>query len=199
MPYRKNNNRNRKRKPNMAQRLQQLERQARKNKPELISYSKAVASTAPSTTAAVSTVFEPYFSSQNKIVGNSIQMKSIHIKCALSLHASATASLVRFIIVQYKEDGLPTPTDYLEASNIVSTRNIEHQYEFQTLYDRVHSVDSDDPKKYWDIRVKPKLPLNYVPASTTIANQGVYMILVSDEATNTPTLSYSYQVMYCDN
>jgi hypothetical protein len=173
--------------------------QVRKNKPENISYSKPVTSYSASTTAAVATIFAPFLSSETKVVGNSLMIKKIHVKCALSLNASAAASLIRFIIVQYKEDGIPSPTDYLETSNIVSTRNIEHQYEFRTLYDRVHTVDTDDPKKYFDIRVTPKLPLNYVPNSTTIANQGIYMILVSDEASNTPSVSYSYQLMYTDN
>lgn len=180
-------------------RIAKLERAVRKNAPEVQMYCPAPASYLSLSTTGGATAIPFNALAYNQRVGNALFIKSLKIRNTLSLHPSATASQARLIVVQYLEDGTPDITDYLQSVAVTSGRNVRHRYEFHTLYDRVHTVDIDKPKKYFEMNIKPKKPVNYLPDQTTIENQGIYFIYLSDEATNVPSWTWTPQSLFQDN
>lgn len=184
----------------VSRRIARLERAVKKNAPEVQQYNQAPISFNPSTAGAVQGIGAAVFGSSSERVGNSVTSKSIHMKNTLELNPLVASTFVRLIIVQYLQDGTPDILDYLQNVAITGPRSIDNRYDFHTLYDKTHQLSTNNPIKSFDIMLKPKKPVNYVPNTlNTIENNGIYSFFLSSEAVNTPTWTYGHISNYVDN
>lgn len=128
----------------------------------------------------------------NDRIGNVIQATSIKMKATLTKHASASSSMLRVMFVKYNQDALTSVTDVLQTASYLSQKSIEHRYDSKVLFDRTYNVDTDNPKKSFNINLKTKFPIYFGGnLSSDLERNGIFMIVISDEPTNTPTLSWT--------
>lgn len=123
-------------------------------------------------------------------IGNTVMAKSVHFRTTFTKHASATASQVRIIIYKNLNEGVSsTPTDYLETADIMSQKSINHRFDTKTLYDKTFILDTDNPKKIWNYKLKLNWPIHYSITGNTPDKGSFGILYISDEPTNYPTAS----------
>jgi len=139
--------------------------------------------------------------------GNSILSKSIAVKLQCGKHASATASILRAMLVvdtQQVADTAPTVADILDStgnkvsaflnSNSVGRFKILQDKRFQltstTLIERFISFGAS--LKGMHCRFNGT-------AGTDMQKNAVYLVLVSDEAANCPSVQYTSRYSFYDN
>lgn len=126
---------------------------------------------------------------------------SIEMRLNLALGLLATASVVRIVIYQYLSRVSTSVQDYFDATPTVQDfKAINQQYESRTIYDRTYSLNSTGiPEKNFYIKRKLKGIIAYDGATgTDIAKNGLYMILLSDEAVNQPTVLGTARMFFKD-
>lgn len=134
--------------------------------------------------------------------GNAIQIKHMDMRLRITLHASAVSSQVRLLLVRNKQqvaDTNPTWTQMFEDHSLVTNFLEARNTKFQVLFDRTYVISSDKPcamvhySKYMNYNVKFNGAL-----STDIEKGGCYLMAISNEVTNTPTVQYKTRVRYYD-
>jgi len=126
---------------------------------------------------------------------------SIEMRLNFSFNASATASVIRVVIYQYLAGVSSSVQNYFDASPTTTDfKAINQQYESRTLFDRTYSLNDLIPEKNIYLKRRIKGIIAYDGATATdIAKNGLYMILLSDEATNTPTVTGTARFFFKDN
>lgn len=142
--------------------------------------------------------------SDNNRTGNSIFLKSIFIRMVATLHASASSTFVRVILfkdTQQVGDTSPAVTDVLETASYLSPLSSSSGGRFSVLKDvlfNINDVSRDVHILKW--YVKQQLHVRYNgTASTDIQKNGLYVLFISSEATNSPSLPYNIRLSYHDN
>ena len=138
--------------------------------------------------------------------GNSILVKKIQYRYALSKHPTPTFDSVRimmFVDNRQVADTAPAVTDVLNSANSKALLNIdaEASNRFTILYDQLHLLSSIGDNYRQDAGY---IPLNHHvkfngAATTDIHKGGIYLLYISDQPTNTPVLSLAFKVCYYDN
>lgn len=137
--------------------------------------------------------------------GNGILVRSISFKYAVQMHASAVATGFRIILLQDKQqvgDTAPTAAAILETTTSPwSLLQRDQAGRFKILYSRIHTLSSNGKeiisvekhmKMYSHVRYNGS-------ASTDVQKNGLYLVCLSDQATNTPTFGGMFRVNYHDN
>lgn len=138
--------------------------------------------------------------------GNSILMRGLSFSMTWNMNASATNTWIRMVLVQDTQqigDTTPAFTDIFDSgsSNIINLLNKNTLGRFKILRDKVISFSSNsktDYSKKGFIRFYNHVRYNGT-ASSDIQKMGLYLLFVSNEATNTPTVSSVWRVFYYDN
>lgn len=136
--------------------------------------------------------------------GNSILVRNVMIRIASAMHASATNTFFRFMLVQDMQqqgDTTPAVTDILESSTYLSPLATANVGRFKVLWSKtLKSTAAGSTSllidKYW--KVYSHVRYNGT-ASTDINKNGYYLLMLSSEAANTPTVVYQFKVGYHDN
>lgn len=137
--------------------------------------------------------------------GNCILLSSILFREVFTLNGSATSSTIRrivFIDTQQVADTDPSVGAVLESSSHLSPLNANSFGRFKILNDEMITVDnvgkrSCSTKHFID---KVQLHMRYNGAnSTDIAKNGLYVLYISNEGTNTPAVDYSFRIGFYDN
>lgn len=136
----------------------------------------------------------------NDRTGDKINPTRLHVRGKLNLNASATSSLVRLIVYSYKSGTSTAVTDILPASPTVEDfKSDAKRYASKILYDKVLRInDVSMPEKYFQFSCKLPSYIAYNGGTTTPTVNGVYMLLLSDESTNTPTPSINCRLHFKD-
>lgn len=154
----------------------------------------------PATGAFVSNF--PYISTGALIdqrVGNTVHGTSLNAKLTIVKHASATASALRMIVFKYVSEGFPAAvTDYLQSANINSAKSTDHRFDSKTLYDKTFVLDNDNPKRHLDLRKKLGFDIHYDASSSAPDKNALVILLISDEATNQPTVEGLWRMYFTD-
>lgn len=136
--------------------------------------------------------------------GLSILCKGISFRYVGTIGASATDSFVRILIIrdlQQAADTVPTISNVLESVTVIGHLNSESVGRYQILYDRVHQLQSVNVKTYYGkvyLRVNKHLRYNGSLGSD-IQKDGMFVITLSNEATNVPSCSWTSRLYYYDN
>lgn len=136
--------------------------------------------------------------------GNSILVKYAYLKLSATLNSSASFTKLRVVLVRDKQqigDTAPAYSDvYDTAGGTQAFLNKLTVGRFDILYDRLVDLDDNNPQRI----VEKYIPLNSHirfngSASTDVQKGGLYVMLLSDQATNTPSVTCLTRVMYIDN
>jgi len=131
--------------------------------------------------------------------------KSFQMIGSINKHASASATVTRFILFYDKSPSgvAPTAAQLLDLSSVNAVyafRNLDFRGRFDIIRDwRVH-VDADDPEKYFKKYCKFTKKTIYDDSNnadiTDINTGAIYLLTVSDEATNTPTVDSNMRLRF---
>ena len=136
--------------------------------------------------------------------GNSIFVRGITWRFCLELHASATATQVRMVLVkdnQQGADSAPSWTTVFSSAAIDSLLNIQTLGRFTILKDKTYLLDAVNRRQIFE---KGFYPMKYHvrfngTTSSDIQKNGLYLMYMSNEATNTPTLDGVWRTNFYDN
>ncbi len=142
--------------------------------------------------------------------GSQVKLTSYRFAYTLKIHASATNTMVRVMIVQDKQtnQAQATATQVLQDSTIIdaltSPYNVDNASRFNILYDKAHSMSSVGSTSciHRVIHKKLNLKIRYdanVGDVTDLTQDSLFLILVSDEPTNDPTISHTFRLRFLDN
>lgn len=136
-------------------------------------------------------------------VGNSILAKYLTFDYYLTMNGSAQRSTVRVLVFADAQNNGATPSisDLLIGANLTSPINPDFTQRFTVLFDD-HvdlSANGDGIKT-----LKHYIPLNFhirytASGSTAVTKNNIYMMVVSNEATNTPAFTGDSRLVYYDN
>lgn len=140
--------------------------------------------------------------------GRQIRIKSIQCFFRVNMHASATATTVRYMIVIDKQPSAAafTAADLLDtasAAQVDALRNLSSRRRFVILKDRRLVVNTDYPEKVF--RVYKQLDMKTVyddsdaGSIADIQSNALYLVIITDEATNTPTCTNNVRIRFIDN
>lgn len=135
--------------------------------------------------------------------GNSVFSRSLYIRGIMTKNASATTTFLRVLIVRDNQqvgDGTPGVTDILESAANTAPLNSNTVGRFTVLWDRIFALDSDKLTDQFVRFIPMRYHIRYNgSAGTDIQKGGLYLVHLSDQATNTPSLNFHARVGYHDN
>jgi len=136
--------------------------------------------------------------------GNSILMRNVHLRLGFTQNAVATSTYYRVMLVldtQQISDTTPAVTDVLETASPWSPLATASSGRFKIWKSWLFSTDDDKAQtKILQLYKSFRLHTRYNgSAGTDIQKNGLYLLTISDQATNVPALFYSWKVGYHDN
>lgn len=141
---------------------------------------------------------------ENSRSGNSIYLRSVLVNGVMQIHASATSTTYRIMIVsdsQQVGDTSPAISDILNSVGVTSALNRGTVGRFSVLYDKMFNINTAaTPTRCHKIFLPMLRHVRFNGAATTdIQRNGIYLVLISNEATNTPSFAYFSRCSYHDN
>jgi len=136
--------------------------------------------------------------------GNSVLMRNVHLRLGFEQHASASITTYRVILLwdtQQQGDTLPAVTDVLESASPYSPLSTASAGRFKILKSWFFTTDDNKAQtKLLQLYKQFRVHTRYNgTANTDIQKNGLYLMTISDQATNVPTFRYSWKVGYHDN
>ncbi len=140
-------------------------------------------------------------------IGRSIKVKEFSFNAVLTQNSSATNTQVRIIIIADQQQEGSNDPSWLEVCvavaptsllNVTSTRK-----RFKILYDRLFTLSIANVTMI-PFRFKKKMShvIQYTGTTAADASNGkgsLYLMAISNEVTNDPTLDISTRILYLDN
>jgi len=136
--------------------------------------------------------------------GNSILMRNCHLRLGFEQNAAAVITTYRCILLwdtQQIGDTNPVVTDVLESASPYSPLSTANAGRFKILKSWFFTTDDTKAQTrliehYSDFRIHTRYNGT---ANTDIQKNGLYLLVLSDQAINTPNFRYSTKVGYHDN
>ncbi len=143
-------------------------------------------------------------------VGDSIKLQHMICRYRIFLNASDTQSIVRVIVFKdlFQQGTPPTVTDVLETgpggvSTPLSSINFLKKDRFPIIHDELYSLDTAGGTTAVGMIDKPlQSHVKYIgttAAAASDAQGSVYVLLVSDENTNLPTVNFYSNLYFTDD
>jgi len=142
-------------------------------------------------------------------IGDSIKVQNLQFLGRVVVNSSATFSCIRILLIRDMEcaGAAPAASDIFETvSGTVTNRsplNWTNRKRFSVLYDNFLTLDTataySQPIRFTDPLNKH---INYRGTGSTVASAAegsLFWVFVSDEATNTPTVSTYLQLQFTDD
>ncbi|UOF78642.1 capsid protein [Circoviridae sp.] len=135
--------------------------------------------------------------------GNSILLRNFMMRARLTRNASSVTTVVRFMIIQDKQqisDTSPAISDVLQSVSVDSPLNTSSLGRFKVLYNRTILLDANKPMWHKETYRKLYTHIRYNGnAGTDIQRGGLYCLFISDQPTNSPLLDFYLRTGYHDN
>lgn len=138
--------------------------------------------------------------------GQSIKMNSILMRWTASLNASATRTTMRVIIFVDKQANAAAPTiaNVLDSVSTYSPMNLDYGSRFRIMYDRFLTLDDVNTAfRHGKVFKKLNFHCKYDTSNngdiTDITTNSVYLLLLSNEPTNTPSFAMDCRMRFIDN
>lgn len=136
--------------------------------------------------------------------GNSILCKRLTYNMSINMNVSSSDTWLRMVLLvdtQQVGDTAPQWTDVFSAATISSLLNVETLGRFTILRDKIYTMSISGRR---NLQLKGSIPLKFHTRyngnnSTDIQKNGVYLMFLSNEATNTPTVTSVWRLHYHDN
>lgn len=136
--------------------------------------------------------------------GSTVLCKELRVRIAFQKHASATNTVVRYMLVVDKQqvaDTSPAVTAVLTTADVLSHLVSDNVGRFKILKDVTIDLDAAHVMRTYQYY----LPLtdHHITyngsASTDVNKNGVYQLVLSNEATNTPSVTSINRLEFYDN
>lgn len=136
--------------------------------------------------------------------GNSILLRNILIRLAITQNVTATSTFYRIMLVQDTQqigDTAPTVGNVLNSASTTSSLNTGTAGRFKILKNWFFSTDdfksnTRNVEYFKDLR----LHIRYNgSAASDIQKNGIYLMMLTDQPTNTPSIAYNCKIGYHDN
>lgn len=136
--------------------------------------------------------------------GNSIKMTQIDGRIGVYHNGSATKTFTRVIVgVDHQCNGaLPAATDVLAIGDVFSLRNMDQAKRYTILVDEVVGTDTSHLLKWIEFHKPLDFHMEFKGTSsavTDISTNNLFLIAVSDEATNGPQIERMIRLKWIDN
>lgn len=136
--------------------------------------------------------------------GNSIYVRGLLLRYTSTINASATNTFVRVMVVRDNQqvgDNVPTVANVLDSLTVISPLNNETVGRFSVIYDKVHTLQvANNTAGYVKQYFKMNSHVRYNGAGASdIQKNGLYVLTLSSEATNTPSVAWQTRLFYRDN
>lgn len=133
--------------------------------------------------------------------GNSCRLKSLLFNYTMVKNGSASTTFVRLIIFQWFDDTNPTVTTVLEGANVNSPLSIANSNKYRIKYDKKVDLDAAAKTSFMgEYYRKLNYELKWTAAGSTAYKEGhLWVLALSDQATNVPTVSIQTRVRFVDN
>lgn len=165
---------------------------------------------AVSTTAGVSSTFWACTQGdgESNRDGNQIKVISVLYRYMLTLNNMSTNSEVRIMLVLDKQcNGAAAAfgdvvDDTTAGDALISPYNLDNKFRFKVLYDKLHLLNVDKTTISAQKMLKFNLRIRYDGNAGDITDLTSYNLLefrVSNEATNTPTMTRVLRTRFVDN
>lgn len=146
---------------------------------------------------------------QDDRIGNEIELASIQMKFRIAINSAATTTFCRVLLVKDFDnqgatpsinDILGTGTDYSDYLTC-SFKHVDNKHRFSFLYDKTFTLGINAiggiHQEYYK---KVPLKIEYTSAnSADMTNQQVFLVFLSNESTNYPTIRYFVRSKYTDD
>ncbi len=140
--------------------------------------------------------------------GSKVMVTSFTFNYFVQRHASASRTIWRIMLVQDKQTNGAEfdPSELLQddtvLDNLVSPYNTDNNHRFRVLYDELAPGKSAN-SAIWVRKIfkKVRIPLTYDASAGTIADltsNSLALLIMSDEDTNTPVMTYNVRLRYED-
>jgi len=139
--------------------------------------------------------------------GNSVLLRQMWIKWTASINSSATNTLVRVMIICDKQqvgDTSPSASTVLDQTGTIQAPfgnlAVASVGRFKVLYSKVVNLNQDRPTTMQSHYFNMRTHVRYNgTADTDIQKNGHYVLIISNEETNTPTIQHNIRIGYHDN
>ena len=138
--------------------------------------------------------------------GSSLRMQSLHVKGHIKLSGSASSTILRVLVILDKApDGAPpSSSEILDDQDVNGMYNTEQMgNKYVILKDMLYTVsDGGNNNEVFKIYLKRTNKVRYDgngAAIGDVSQNAVWLAFISDEATNTPTVTWRSRVMFVDN
>lgn len=147
----------------------------------------------------------PQGDTENSRDGSSIKPINLTLRYFLTQHASATNTLVRFVIFRAKSenDQAMVLANIFPTTPLLKPKIQDKRFNTKILYDKYFTLSANgQTNRAGTIVLKMMGHINFDASDTTGDDKesgGLYFLAVSSEATNTPTLQYFSKLTFTDN
>lgn len=133
--------------------------------------------------------------------GNSCRAKSILCNYTVTKNGAASSTFIRLILFKWNDDTNPTVTTVLDSANINAPMSIANSDKYKIMMDKRIDLDSavriSYMQKYYR---KLNWETKWTAAGNTAYKEGhIWLLAISDQATNTPTVSFYTRFRFIDN
>lgn len=139
----------------------------------------------------------------NNRQGNSILAKYLFGRLEFVKHGSSNYTFIRviyFVDTQQISDTSPAVTDVLASASTISPLNQFQKGRFSILKDMTVRLDTNVITHTEKVSLKLPFHIKYNGTSGgDLQKNGVYMLVIGSEPTNTPLYSYNMRISFYDN
>lgn len=134
---------------------------------------------------------------ENSFIGNRVILKSILMRMAVTVNVTSMQNLLRIALVQDKQSngGTPSVTDIFATSSFLSPLNDDNSKRFKILHDTTFAVGAASDQIVIDKWYR-KLKIAQKNVNGTIETNDIYLVQISDQATNGPSVQWYSRVRY---
>lgn len=120
---------------------------------------------------------------------------------------SAYGTQIRLILFRGKQENGSgfSATDILESATVISPKNYSERFRTKILMDKTYSLNASEssttyqPTKQVNWVNKLIGHVEYATASTSIESGGLYLLMLSNQTVNTPSINYHNRLTFTDN
>lgn len=142
--------------------------------------------------------------------GNQLKITQMIFNYMITSNVSSVSSAVRVMIVHDKQTNgaIWTPADLFADASVfdvqVSPLNIDNNHRFRILYNKLHVIPFGSARSAVNRRFIKKMALKLrfkssTPSIADLTQDSLSVFMVSNEATNTPTVTFNMRLRYVDN
>lgn len=133
--------------------------------------------------------------------GNSILLKRLTIRIKCEMNASASFTEVRYIIFRWKNNDDPVVGDILaNPTSTTSFLDIDQSRHYDILDSQIINLNDQKPSVLIQKNFNLNSHIKYDGSSAnSITYGGIWILMLSNEATNYPTVEYESRIRFIDN